>query len=634
MRRRVIVFANGWGTECLKEIGFGIRKVANANDMDVFVFVNYAAHGDIESNQIGDFNVFTIPDINDFDCAVVLASSFNTDLEKEYVTREVLKAGIPAVSVEEKIEGMSYFGVDDTKGMSELTEHLITEHNVKDILFIGGIEGHEGSKVRLEAVINTAKEHGISIPKENILYGNFAAFDAIASLKEWRKSHSLPEAIICANDIMAIGICDHLKEEGIAVPDEIKVTGFDCLKVAGEHEPSITSVNRDWTSMGESIMNTLIDALEGREFKKESVIDTNMVAGESCGCVIDEVGANTWKHLRDNKKIKEINGFLVDQHFRHMFLYLRKVVTIDDMCRNLSSYYLNENWLEGNNVMLALSPDFFVYNDNTDENAKMEIGYPEEMDVACLICNGKSLEHRRAKTANLIFEAAKRNNNPDIYIFAPVRNDNEMYGFTMMSGSLQIVQNDILYIWTRHMNQYLEQIKSNVAIDHLTKRLEALSVTDKLTGVYNRTGCETIIYSALERNQIAGGKSVIMLADLDRLKRINDMYGHSSGDEAIKISIALLKEKLPEEYMIGRFGGDEFLIAAPLTEELDVDAFVEDLMQSIRKAPVTKEYPFDISVSIGGTQLSPGKEFRIQECLPILDQKMYKLKEIHHEKLG
>lgn len=631
MRKRVILYANGWGTECLLEIGHGLQKVAYVNDIDIFAFINYAAYKDTETNKLGDFNVFTLPDINDFDGAVILANSFNTEIETSYVTEQIIKSGIPAISVESRIEGADFFGTDDYKGMCEVAEHLICDHGIKDILYIGGIKGHEGDAIRCKAVVDTAKKHGIEIPSDNIIHGYFAAFNAIEALTEWRKEHTLPEAIICANDIMAIGVCDYLKEEGLSIPQDIKVTGFDCLKSAGEYEPSITSVNRDWLSMGIKIMDKLILKMNGQEVEREEQIESKMIVGGSCGCEMDESNLMTWKTLREKQKDRDVNGFRVDQHFRHMFLSMRKVVTIDDMCNSFSDYMLEENWYEGSNIMLGLCPGFFIYTDDESEKT-ITMGYPDVMDAACLICGGKKLSHRRSNTSNLIFEASNRNQTPGVYLFAPLRCDTEMFGFIMVSDGFSIVQNDLFYIWTKHMGQYLEQVKSNAAIDQLTKRLEMLSVTDKLTNVYNRTGCEAVIYTKLIDCQAKGGRSVVMLGDIDRLKKINDTFGHSAGDEAIKTTISLLKANLPSEYMIGRFGGDEFLIAAPLYEEIDVDALAENIMNKIAKDPMTKEFTFELGFSIGGIQLPEGKNFSIQECLPQLDKKMYRIKEEHHAK--
>lgn len=629
MRKKIALFANGWGNECLMEVGTGIHEVAKKNDIDVFAFVNHVAIADDEQCRLGEFNIFTVPDLNDFDGVVSLTTSFNIEMERKYVEEAVKKAGIPAVSVESKLDGMDFFGSDDYHGMSEVVEHLIKDHDVKDILYIGGIEGHEGDAIRRKAVVETALKLGITIPDDNFLTGDFAAAKAIDEFIEWRKDHTLPEAIICANDMMAIGITDYLKEERINVPEEVKVTGFDCLSAAGEFDPSITSVNREWVLMGKKIMENLIKRINGETPPKEVILDTKMIVGESCGCVLSREDVYTWKNLRENVKDHELNGFGVDRHFRRMFVSMRKISDKEGMNKALSDFFLKEGWLEGTDMMLALVPDFFEFTDVSDEN-KITWGYPDAMDEVCFISDKKPYGIRRDKTSHLIYELSNRNPNAGVYIFIPIRTDTEMYGFGVITKGFGIIRNDIPYIWSRHVSQYLELIKSNVAISHLNKKLEALSVTDGLTGAYNRAGCETIIYTRIQECQKKGGRAVVMLADVDRLKKINDKFGHGAGDIAITSSINLLKKHLPKDAMIGRFGGDEFLVAVLMEDKIDADDFANELMGKIVNEASEQNLEFNVSLSIGAIQMSSGEAFSIKDQLPLMDKKVYEIKEIHH----
>ena len=632
MRRRIAVFANGWGSECLLEVGHGLRQIAAMSDIDLFAFVNYVAFSNNDSVKKGEISIFTLPNLEDFDGVVVLTNSFNTDIEFDYVRDEIHRTKIPAVSIEVPMEETLFFGVDDYSGMQELTEHLISEHGIKDILYIGGLEGHEGEILRRKAVKETAEANGILIPEENFLYGDFAAAKAIDELKEWRKYHVLPEVIICANDIMAVGICDYLKDERYRIPEDVKVTGFDCLKVAREYEPSITSVNKDWVLLGTRCMEKLIDKIEGKNVSETESIGTSLVTGGTCGCIMDEDTIKNWKSLRRKVRDAGINGFTVDQHFRHMYIAMRKVVNANDMSESLTNYFCNEGWVEGKRVMLSLVPDFFSF--DTGENQKeISMGYPEQMDVASFAYDGMNLGHYRMNTRDIIFEASNKSLVPNTYVFVPLHGENEMHGFAMMSRGFSVVQSDILYIWTKHMGQYLEQVKSNIAIDHLTKKLETLSITDGLTGAYNRAGCENVIYSELRECQKKGGRSVLLLADVDCLKKINDTYGHNCGDEAITSAVRLLKKYLPEDYLIGRFGGDEFLIGAPVTEELDASAFAEDIMNKINTDPMLNSLKFRFSISIGGIQLAENEGFNIKDCMNRLDRFVYDIKEIHHKNM-
>ena len=117
-------------------------------------------------------NVFhLIEDLKDFDGAIVLTSTFNMQKEIDYVHSELIRSGIPAISLEYRLDGIDYFGIDDYSGMYELTKHIVNEHGAKDLLYIGGMEDHTGSNIRLKAARDAAALRRVEIPDSNVIYG-------------------------------------------------------------------------------------------------------------------------------------------------------------------------------------------------------------------------------------------------------------------------------------------------------------------------------------------------------------------------------------------------------------------------------------------------------------------------------
>jgi len=89
MKRKLAVFANGWGTEYLREVVTGIYEVAKEADIDVFTFVDFSSFSEQERTNNSEFNIFRLPEIRDFDCAVLMANSFNMQEEIDYVYKIV-----------------------------------------------------------------------------------------------------------------------------------------------------------------------------------------------------------------------------------------------------------------------------------------------------------------------------------------------------------------------------------------------------------------------------------------------------------------------------------------------------------------------------------------------------------------
>ena len=98
MKRRIAVFASGWGDEYFRRVVFGISEAAKKENIDTFAFVNFSIRGlDALLNE-GEYNIFTLPDLEDFDGVILLANSFNLTKEIEYFTEKLRELKLPAIS--------------------------------------------------------------------------------------------------------------------------------------------------------------------------------------------------------------------------------------------------------------------------------------------------------------------------------------------------------------------------------------------------------------------------------------------------------------------------------------------------------------------------------------------------------
>lgn len=163
-------------------------------------------------------------------------------------------------------------------------------------------------------------------------------------------------------------------------------------------------------------------------------------------------------------------------------------------------------------------------------------------------------------------------------------------------------------------------------LEDLNARLEQVSQTDSLTQLYNRGHWESTLKQEFLRTKRNGGSSALLMFDIDRFKVVNDEYGHTCGDEALRHLSKLLKTTLRETDIAGRYGGEEFVVTLLDTDEKGAEIFAERLRVLIEQSPVMyKQLEVKVTVSIGFACFS--NEFKDHErWIEAADKAMYQSK--------
>lgn len=160
----------------------------------------------------------------------------------------------------------------------------------------------------------------------------------------------------------------------------------------------------------------------------------------------------------------------------------------------------------------------------------------------------------------------------------------------------------------------------------LHEQIQKMAVTDPLTGVHNRRG-----FRLLAEQQVKGANRysqplAVMMIDLDHFKEINDQYGHQVGDQVLQGVTQRLEGELREADLLGRYGGEEFIILLPNTGHEGGLQIAHRLLNTIRQSPLqTTAGPIEMTISIG---LSSGREdLALDEMIQSADRSLYRAKE-------
>ena len=139
----------------------------------------------------------------------------------------------------------------------------------------------------------------------------------------------------------------------------------------------------------------------------------------------------------------------------------------------------------------------------------------------------------------------------------------------------------------------------------LNKRLSKLSYTDGLTGVYNRMGCEGIAYPFLEKCHEQGKNACMMFADINKMKVINDKYGHLQGDLAICTVAKVIQQVLKDKWIVVRYGGDEFLMVGECNGIEKPQQLLDEIQKELERTAKEMKLPYSLrAASIFASLLS------------------------------
>jgi diguanylate cyclase (GGDEF)-like protein len=166
----------------------------------------------------------------------------------------------------------------------------------------------------------------------------------------------------------------------------------------------------------------------------------------------------------------------------------------------------------------------------------------------------------------------------------------------------------------------------NRELEMVNQQLWKLSHTDELTGHFNRRHIMSRLDEEVARGIRYGSRLSVVLADIDHFKHINDTFGHLAGDRALQAIADLFRSKLRESDLIGRFGGEEFLLILPHTDLTGAEAFCHRLRDHVANHPVQlAEQLVYITSSFGLANLSPEIDTS-QKLLRMADRNLYRAK--------
>ncbi|NNH33957.1 GGDEF domain-containing protein, partial [Rhizobium sp. SEMIA 4085] len=164
-----------------------------------------------------------------------------------------------------------------------------------------------------------------------------------------------------------------------------------------------------------------------------------------------------------------------------------------------------------------------------------------------------------------------------------------------------------------------------MVMERSEKHLRALSLTDSLTGVWNRRGLFARFDAMHEKAFDDKRQIAVLLFDLDHFKRVNDRFGHQAGDAVLSAFARTARQFVPDN-VFGRMGGEEFAAFAIVSDQMEAEALAESIRAEFCRVPVaTGEAIVPATVSIG-IALSSAAETNMDKLISAADRALYAAK--------
>lgn len=598
---KICAFIGDMYRDYSSELILAIQKCAIERGHRVDVFGNCSVPSENPLHAEGLKKILSLPNYSDYD-GIILCSDTLHHAGLNYELLEKLTSATdlpPVVSVRAEESGFYAVIPDNRQIMYEISKYVIGKVGCDDIGFVTGRDDLRDSHERLAGFEDAMEEAGYKIRKDMVFHGNYWTNQGPETADFFiREDGTLPKAIICSNDYMAIALVDELLLRGFSVPRDTLITGVDNLDASSAHIPSITTSEIPETVLGRTAIEYLERINAGEDVDIYTTVPGKLIYRESTG---DEMSARDIDEM--NRRLDAIQRNYYDKTRAFVLLSSDyEDVLSYDVCVNytleqlhgygLFSRILLCKYCENDRQMVGFCSDGRISRTNVDFPSCRLV--PEEFDT----------------------------DEPGLNIFLPVFYKSEVYGYIAFS-----LKSDVKYILDEKMEftmvllgQTLNRLRLYDKLFEVNN-IKDLYIRDALTGLLNRRGFEQGIANYFVDGHTKDCNIAVASIDMDGLKDINDNLGHAAGDEALKGIAHCLESSLKEGEIAARIGGDEFEAVLVLNSPARIGQFIRTFRNAIKKANTENRAEYTLSASIGTCEVSEWE--LLMECMNKADKVMY-----------
>lgn len=534
----------------------GITARARELDLDVAVFSSFLNNKEDDRFSRTQYNIFRLANFDELDGIIYARQTIYNDKMKEELDRRLLEVKIPVVVLNDDTTPFRPVMPQDRLLFSRVTSHMIEQHGARDIFCLTGPRGIYAAEERLKGYRDALEAHGIPYDESRVRYGDFW-LDSGYALGEQIANGTipLPQAIVCGNDPMAMAICETLSQNGISVPEDVLIAGYEAMVEGKENAIPIASYSSDCYASGVEAVQRIFEMITGTPMMELDIPRGCFVPAKSCSCSEDP--EQTAHEVRRNKRNREYETM-----FRCSMMSERLAAceTVDEISERLAEFmYLIH---DEESYCMCLCDDWEGELDSGGTEHYRTEGYSDMLRVK--MATGGDVERFADRTfpKEEMFPALfTLSEKPSVYFFTPLQHNERIFGYSVLTLKGDTVAFSSIYPrWNAHLCNALEFVRVRNYFKSMRNRIYLSERRDALTGLYNKLGFETALAQRFEWCKEQGKTLLVMIANVDNLETINDRDGRLEGDNVLLLFANALGKSFTGNEHCARISGGCFAV--------------------------------------------------------------------------
>lgn len=603
-----------------------LSKNASKRGYNLLTFSAFTIYGSDTKNAAGEYNILHLIPYEQLDALIVCHDTFNSNDAVEELWKLVTeRCQAPIISIRKKVNGCYNILVEDTDAIPAFVRHFHDVHHFDRIAFMSGPYNHPDAIFRLEKYKEAMAELGLDCPEEYIFEGNFWKDCALDAANHFMSLKNRPQAIVCANDYMALSLCKELTLQGYSVPQDIAISGFDDVRDARANVPPLTTCYVSVSDMAKKAMETIDTLLNGKEAPACTFVPTKIIIRNSCGCE-----SSTMKDLNLSRMYEvELMEQLINHNAHNTFvsISLENMTSAEDI-----GDYLRLEDSPGN------TRDFYLClgihgNGAYPQVKKKAPGFAKRSHSIYSLRDLNPIATSSFETKKLLPPEAIREE-PMAVFFFPIHYLEYNFGYVAATSNGEEAQDILFHSWLSLIGNTLENSRIRAKNQALLEKLNMLYHEDFLTKLYNRRGFEQFSEEEFSEAKKHNIKTMTLSIDMDNLKYINDVYGHSHGDLALQTIADAMRQACSGCEICARIGGDEFAVFGYDYSEDKAKQYTENFLQYLKDFNADSSLPYCVNASFGYTISDPSLSISREQYMKSSDDLLYQNKRKRKEKYG